>query len=132
MMLRTLKPNACSERTADSRPGPGPLIRTSTVLTPYSPATRPAFSAATCAANGVDLREPRKPAPPAVAQDKALPCRSVMVTIVLLKDACTCATASVTTRLTFFLVLTGLAIIFGALGNRCSHGWPLFDLRDQG
>jgi hypothetical protein len=32
-------------------------MRTSTVLTPYSCAARPAFSAATCAANGVDLRE---------------------------------------------------------------------------
>ena len=36
-------------------------MRTSTDFTPYSHAARPAFSAATCAANGVDLREPRKP-----------------------------------------------------------------------
>src|SRR3569623_439828 len=111
MMLVTLMPRLFSERTAVSRPGPGPLMRTSTVFTPYSCAARPAFSAATCAANGVDLREPRKPAPPAVAHDSALPWRSVMVTMVLLKEACTWATASVTTRLIFFLVLTGLAII---------------------
>src|SRR5690606_33802516 len=72
----------------------------------------PAFSAATCAANGVDLREPRKPAPPEVAHDRALPWRSVIVMIVLLKEACTCAMPSVTTRLIFFLVLlpAGLAM----------------------
>jgi hypothetical protein len=40
-----------------------------------------------CAAKGVDFREPLKPAPPEVAQDRALPCRSVIVTMVLLKDA---------------------------------------------
>src|SRR6478609_4068121 len=110
MMLVTLKPRAFNERTADSRPGPGPLMRTSTDFTPYSCAARPAFSAATCAANGVDLREPRKPAPPDVAHDRALPWRSVIVTTVLLNDACTCTMASVTTRLVFFLVLatTGL------------------------
>ena len=34
-------------RTEDSRPGPGPLMRTSSVLMPYSWATRPADSAAT-------------------------------------------------------------------------------------
>src|SRR5580765_3945930 len=73
MMLVTFTPMLLSERTADSRPGPGPLMRTSAVFTPYSCATRPAFSAATWAANGVDLREPRKPAPPAVAHDSALP-----------------------------------------------------------
>src|SRR5476649_1898993 len=87
MMLVTFMPSAFSERTADSRPGPGPLIRTSSVFTPYSCATRPAFSAATCAANGVDLREPRKPAPPDVAHDNALPWRSVIVTTVLLNEA---------------------------------------------
>ena len=36
---------------------------------------------------GVDFREPRKPAPPDVAQDNALPWRSVMVMMVLLNDA---------------------------------------------
>src|SRR3546814_10980668 len=63
-MLEILIPNAFSARTDDSRPGPGPLMRTSSVLIPYSNATRPADSAATCAANGVDLREPLQPAPP--------------------------------------------------------------------
>ncbi len=86
-MLLILMPSAFSARTADSRPGPGPLIRTSRFFTPHSTATRPARSAATCAANGVDLREPLKPAPPEVAHDSALPWRSVIVMIVLLKDA---------------------------------------------
>ena len=45
---------------------------------------------------GVLLREPRKPQPPEVAQDSVLPCRSVIVMIVLLNDACTCAIASST------------------------------------
>jgi hypothetical protein len=50
-------------------------------------AALPAFSAATCAANGVLLREPLKPQLPAVAHASVFPCRSVMLMIVLLKDA---------------------------------------------
>src|SRR5580765_3812498 len=100
-MLEILMPSAFSARTAGSRPGPGPLIRTSRFLTPHSTATLPAFSAATCAANGVDLREPLNPAPPDVAHDSALPCRSVIVMIVWLNDACTWAMPSVTFFLTF-------------------------------
>src|SRR5271169_4533858 len=86
-MLVILSPSAFNARTADSRPGPGPLIRTSRFLTPHSCAALPAASAATCAANGVDLREPLKPAPPDVAHDRAFPWRSVIVMIVLLNDA---------------------------------------------
>src|SRR5690606_37110396 len=100
-MLEILIPRAFRARTEDSRPGPGPLMRTSSVLMPYSWATRPADSAATWAANGVDLREPLKPAPPDVAHDRALPGRSVMVMMVLLKDAWTCAMPSETFFLTF-------------------------------
>src|SRR6185369_10730194 len=100
-MLEILMPSAFNARTADSRPGPGPLIRTSRFFTPHSTATRPAFSAATCAAKGVDLREPLKPAPPDVAHDSALPCRSVIVMIVLLNDAWICAMPSATFFLTF-------------------------------
>src|SRR5256885_703193 len=95
-MLVIFSPQLLSARTADSRPGPGPPTRTSTFFTPCSWAATPAFSAATCAANGVLLREPRKPQPPAVAQESVLPCRSVMVMMVLLKEACTCAIASST------------------------------------
>src|SRR5579871_1996086 len=100
-MLVIFSPSAFSARTADSRPGPGPLIRTSRFLTPHSCAPRPACSAATCAANGVLLRDPLKPFAPDVDHDRALPCRSVMVTIVLLKDAWTCAMPSATFFLTF-------------------------------
>src|SRR5208282_4762785 len=103
-MLVILRPSALSARTADSRPGPGPLIRTSRFFTPHSWAARPAASAATCAAKGVDLREPLKPAPPDVAHDSALPCRSVIVMIVLLNDACMCAIPSDTLFLTFLRV----------------------------
>ena len=55
-------------------------------------ALRPAFSAATWAANGVDLRDPLKPWLPDEDQAMALPWASVMVIIVLLKVALTCAT----------------------------------------
>src|SRR5947208_10963789 len=49
-------------------------------------------SAATCAAYGVDLREPLKPIVPADDQAIVLPCASVMVMVVLLNDEFTCAT----------------------------------------
>src|SRR5262245_38009545 len=101
-MLVIFRPQLLSARTADSRPGPGPPTRTSTFFTPCSCAAVPAFSAATCAANGVDLREPRKPQPPEVAQESVLPWRSVIVMIVLLKEACTCAIASSTFLRAFF------------------------------
>ena len=86
-MLPIFRPIAFSARTADSRPGPGPLMRTSMFFTPHSCAARPQRSAATCAANGVDLREPLKPLPPLYAHESALPWRSVIVMIVLLNDA---------------------------------------------
>src|SRR5580658_3035012 len=101
-ILVIFSPQVFNARTADSRPGPGPPTRTSTFFRPCSCAATPAFSAATCAANGVLLREPRKPQPPEVAQDNVLPCRSVMVMIVLLKLACTCAMPSSTFLRAFF------------------------------
>src|SRR3984885_3533622 len=112
-MLVIFNPQLLSARTADSRPGPGPPTRTSTFFTPCSCAAVPAFSAATCAANGVLLREPRKPQPPEVAQDSVLPWRSVMVMIVLLKEACTCAIAS-STFLRAFFAFFGAAAAAGA------------------
>src|SRR4051812_10874967 len=54
----TSRPAACSERIAVSRPEPGPLTNTSTFCSPWSMPLRAAASAVTCAANGVDLREP--------------------------------------------------------------------------
>src|SRR5271165_6287264 len=113
------KPHAFSARTDDSRPGPGPLIRTSRFLTPHSSAARPAASAATWAANGVDLRDPLKPAPPLLAQDSALPWRSVIVMIVLLNDAWMCAMPSATFFLTF--LRTRCAATCDALG--CFAVW---------
>src|ERR1700721_2263803 len=47
---------------------------------------RAAASAVTCAANGVDLREPLKPAPPADSHASTLPWVSVSETIVLLRE----------------------------------------------
>ena len=75
---------AASERIAVSRPEPGPFTNTSTLCRPCSCARRAAASAASCAAKGVDFREPLNPTLPALAQLIVLPCRSVIVTIVLL------------------------------------------------
>src|SRR5262252_4003005 len=125
-MLVIFRPQLLSARTADSRPGPGPPTRTSTFFTPCSCAATPAFSAATWAANGVDLREPRKPQPPAVAHESVLPCRSVMVMIVLLKDAWTCAIAS-STFLRVFLAFFGAAAAAAPVWGFCSamhHAFP--------
>src|SRR5262245_63536898 len=52
---------------------------------------RAAASAVTCAANGVDLREPLKPAEPADSQTITFPSGSVSATIVLLNDVLMCA-----------------------------------------
>src|SRR3546814_4420670 len=68
----------------------------------------PAVSAATCTAYGVDLREPLKPWLPADDQAMVLPCASVMVIIVLLNDAFTCATAEV---MFFFSLRRGRAAL---------------------
>jgi len=51
---------------------------------PCSIARRAAASAASCAANGVDLREPLKPTCPAEAQEMTAPVGSVIETMVLL------------------------------------------------
>src|SRR5262245_41128580 len=101
-MLVIFRPQLFRARTADSRPGPGPPTRTSTFFTPCSCAAWPAFSAATCAANGVLFLDPRKPQPPDVAHDRVFPCRSVIVMIVLLNEAWTCAMASSTFLRAFF------------------------------
>ena len=77
---------------AVSRPEPGPFTTTSTLRTPCSIARRAAVSAASCAANGVLLREPLKPTLPDDAQAMMLPCWSVIVMIVLLNDDLMCAT----------------------------------------
>src|ERR1700724_4334190 len=87
----TVKPAACSARSADSRPEPGPATSTSSVRMPCSCAFLETSSAATCAAYGVDLRDPLNPIVPAGDQAMVLPCASVMVMVVLLNDEFTCA-----------------------------------------
>src|SRR5947207_5545822 len=80
----TSSPTVCSARMADSRPEPGPLTRTSSDRMPTAFAALPAFSAACVAANGVPLREPLNPMPPALDQATTFPSVSVIVTVVLL------------------------------------------------
>src|SRR5262245_29586940 len=87
-----VRPAACSARSADSRPEPGPQTSTSSMRIPCSCAFLAQSSAATCAANGVDLREPLKPCAPADDQAIVLPCASVTVIIVLLNVELTWAT----------------------------------------
>src|SRR4029077_5369881 len=87
----TSRPTVCSARIADSRPEPGPLTRTSSDRIPTVFAPLPAFNAACVAANGVPLRDPLKPMPPALDQATTLPSVSVIVTVVLLNDAWICA-----------------------------------------
>lgn len=80
----TAMPWATIARTAASRPAPEPRTSTSTSRSPCSLPLRAASSAARCAAKAVDLREPLKPAVPALPQHKTPPEGSVIVTIVLL------------------------------------------------
>src|SRR5690606_38563063 len=87
-----MKPAACSARSADSRPEPGPHTSTSRVRMPCSCAFLATSSAAIWAAKGVDLREPLNPWAPADDQAMALPCASEMVIMVLLKVELTWAT----------------------------------------
>src|SRR5207249_11824184 len=87
----TSSPTVCSARIADSRPEPGPFTRTSSDRMPTVFAALPALSAAWVAANGVPLRDPLNPMPPALDHATTFPSVSVMVTTVLLNDAWMCA-----------------------------------------
>src|ERR1039458_1870801 len=73
LIWRTSIPAVDKARTADSRPEPGPLTRTSTVRNPLSDALFAAVMAACCAAKGVPLRDPRKPSDPALDHETTLP-----------------------------------------------------------
>src|SRR6266540_3247989 len=106
-------PAACRERRAESRPAPGPFTCTWTVRIPKSTAFRAALSAATCAANGVPLRDPLNPTVPALAHATTFPCGSVIVTIVLLKVEWMFTIPSGTARLTFFFRCVGRSPAFG-------------------
>ena len=83
----TFKPADCTARIADSRPAPGPWTLTSTSCIPWLTACRAASCATIVAAYAVLFREPLKPHRPAEFQETTLPRMSVMVTIVLLKEA---------------------------------------------
>src|ERR1051326_2710642 len=107
-------PAVASARTADSRPAPGPLTRTSAERSPYSFTLLAAVREACCAANGVPLRDPRKPSEPELDQASTLPTRSVNVMMVLLKDACTCTMPAGTTFFSFFLKDFFLVVLAGA------------------
>src|ERR1700681_972494 len=96
-------PAVASARTADSRPAPGPLTRTSAERSPYSFTLLAAVSEACCAANGVPLRDPRKPSEPELDQDSTFPIGSVIVMMVLLKEACTWTKPTGTDFFSFFL-----------------------------
>src|SRR5690348_1164615 len=125
-MLVIVKPTACSARSALSRPEPGPLTSTSRVRTPCSRALRPASSAATCAAYGVDLRLPLKPWLPADDQAIALPCASVMVMTVLLNVAATWATPDVMFLRSFLrgrVVVAALAMGLDPVPNQRRPHW---------
>src|SRR5215472_14052256 len=91
---------------AVSRPEPGPFTNTSTLRMPWSMARRAAASAAICAANGVDFRDPLKPTCPEDAHEMTFPTGSVMETMVLLNVlrmcACPWATFFRSLRRTFF------------------------------
>src|SRR5712672_3707679 len=73
-----------------------------------------AFDAACCAANGVPFRDPRKPSDPELFHARTLPLVSEMVTIVLLKEACTCTNPCGTCFRSFFLKVFFLPFFSGA------------------
>ena len=129
-MLVTSIPQAESARIAASLPEPGPFTITSTVFKPCTSAAFAAVSAAICAAYGVDFLEPLNPRPPALAHDRAFPCASVRVTIVLLKDdwicACPCSTFFFTRFfVTFFATLAISKLTYFLLSLLTSSCWQL-------
>src|SRR5215212_5734755 len=101
-MVSTLMPAFAIALMADSRPPPGPFTRTSHWCMPASCAFLAASYAACCAANGVPLREPRKPRAPADDCAIRFPSRSVIEIIVLLNDAAICTTPFGTFFFSFF------------------------------
>src|SRR5688572_7490355 len=134
----TCSPAAASAWMADSRPLPGPCTRTCTRFTPAVNASRAACSAATVAANGVLFFEPLKPAFPDDPHATALPCMSVMVTVVLLNVAAMCATPSgSTTRFAFFPVAitwspSSCRRSRGVVPSWCAHSYAYADRERAG
>src|SRR6476659_7095372 len=110
-IVLTLMPAVCRSVIALSRPEPGPFTRTSSSFTPNFAAFSAACWPAHWPANGVLLRLPLKPQVPALAQHRASPFVSVIVTTVLLNVAFTWAIATVTLRRTFFFLLDAAAVV---------------------
>jgi len=110
----TINPACCNAVIALSRPLPGPLILTSTSLMPNFIAFSAACWAAICPANGVLFRLPLKLQVPPVDQHRVSPLVSVIVTIVLLKDALIYAIPDATLRLIlrFFAVVVVFAMFY--------------------
>src|SRR6185295_7133494 len=90
------------------RPAPGPFTNTATLRMPCSIALRAASSAASWAANGVDLREPLKPREPAL--DHA----TVLLTTVLLNVDWMWAMPVATFFFVFFFTFFAGAAVSGA------------------
>src|ERR1700759_5296745 len=84
-----------------------------------------AFEAACCAAKGVPLRDPRKPSDPELFHDRTLPFMSEMVTIVLLKEACTNANPCGTCLRSFFLNVFFLPFLSGAAAPPAAAGFAI-------
>src|SRR5258708_28527518 len=87
-----------------------------------------AFDAACCAANGVPLRDPRKPSEPELFHASTLPLMSEMVTMVLLKEAWTCTSPCGTCLRSFFLNVFFLPFFSGAAGAPpAAAGFAIFE-----
>src|SRR4249920_3843220 len=122
---------APSDRIAVSRPEPGPLTNTSTRFMPCSMARRPAASAAICAANGVDLREPLKPTVPAEAHEITAPEGSVMVTMVLLNVLLMWASPTATFFFSLRRTFLAPARVLGGIRFLLLRNWLVWGDRDQ-
>ena len=107
-----LSPVARNDRTAASRPPPGPFTLTSMELNPSAIASSAAFLAASVAANGVLFRDPLNPKVPELHHEIAFPSLSVKVTMVLLKVALTKPIPSGSTFVFFFFFDCALAKLF--------------------
>ena len=108
----TINPACCKAVMALSRPLPGPLTMTSTSRMPNFIAFSAACWAAICPANGVLFRLPLKLQVPPVDQQRVSPLVSVIVTMVLLKDALMYAIPDATLRL---ILRFFVAVVFAIL-----------------
>ena len=112
---RILNPLDCNALSAVSLPDPGPFTCTDKVLNPISYALPPASSAATCAAYGVDFREPLKPFDPAEDHEITFPFSSAIEIIVLLKVEFTKAMPE---DIFFFSLFFFLNFVFGTFVSK--------------